>query len=346
MRAFFHPDQHLHQPRHIFRYGKLISPNDVPQRVEAFLAALAELGVATETPPDLGEAPASAVHTASYVAFLKTAYARWREMPDAGVDVLPNTFPYWSGRPESDARPECPASAIAAQVGYYLGDLSVPMTEHTWRATLVASHCAAAAADAVLGGERTAYALCRPPGHHARADRASGFCYLNNAAIAAQRLSARFPRIAVLDVDTHHGDGTQQIFYRRAEILTVSLHGDPTAYYPFFTGYADERGHGAGEGANLNIPLPAGSGDRAFLAALDRAVAAVRAFGAQALVVPLGFDTHENDPIGVLKVTTPAFREIAARIAALNLPTVITQEGGYAVAVLKDCLAHFLAGFS
>ena len=150
----------------------------------------------------------------------------------------------------------------------------------------------------------------------------------------------------MLDVDTHHGDGTQQIFYQRADVLTVSLHGDPTAYYPFFTGYEDERGHGAGAGANLNIPLAPGSGDAAFLAALDRAIAAVRAFGAEALVVPLGFDTHENDPIGVLKVTTPAFREIAARIGALKLPTVITQEGGYAVPVLKNCLEQFLAGFS
>jgi acetoin utilization deacetylase AcuC-like enzyme len=346
MRAFFHPDQHLHKPQQVFRLGRLIAPNDVPARVEAFLDALRDRGITPEQPRDCGEAPTLAVHTAPYVTFLKSAYERWRAIPNAGAEILPNTFPYWSGRPEWEARPPCPATAVPAEAGYYLGDLSVPMGEGTWRAALAASHTAVAAADAVLDGAPAAYALCRPPGHHARADRASGFCYLNNAAIAAQRLRSRHARVAVLDVDTHHGDGTQQIFYGRGDVLTVSLHGDPAGYYPFFTGYAHERGVGAGAGANINIVLPPGAGVAEFLTALDRGVAAVRDFGAGALVVPLGFDTHERDPIGVLKITTEAFHAIGARIGALALPTVVVQEGGYAVPVLGACLSQFIEGFA
>ena len=230
-------------------------------------------------------------------------------------------------------------------MGWYLGDLSVPMGPHTWTSVLRSAETAAAAADAVLAGERAAYALCRPSGHHARADRATGFCYLNNTALAAQRLRGRFARVAIVDVDAHHGDGTQQIFYGRADILTMSVHADPSDYYPFFTGYPSETGHGAGEGFNLNLPLPHGSGGGAMATALDAAAERVRAFGAEALVVALGYDAHRDDPIGVLTLDAQDFGEVGRRLRALGLPTLVVQEGGYAIEAIGGCLDAFLGGF-
>ncbi len=271
MRAFYHPDQALHDPLQFMRYGRLVAPKDLPARTERLLAALSARGVAPETPAAHGAAPALGVHTPSYIQFLSTIWERWVQLPDHGPEVWPNTFPYWSGRPEDAARPPCPAEGIVGQVGWYLGDLSVPMGPRTWTSTLRSCETAVSAADAVARGEGPAYALCRPSGHHARADRASGFCYVNNTAVAAQRLRERFDRVAILDVDAHHGDGTQQIFYNRPDVLTVSIHADPVNYYPFFTGYVSETGHGAGEGFNLNIPLPHGAGGDAMRAAVDAA---------------------------------------------------------------------------
>lgn len=345
MRAFFHPDQHLHDPQQFMRVGVISDPKDLPSRTDALLAALASRGITPEQPADYGLEPALSIHTRPYLDFLASAYERWRTIPGAGPEVLPNVSPYWNGRPEWPHRPPCRSSSVVAQAGYYLGDLAVPIGEHTWRSALVSSHTATAAADAVLAGERMAYALCRPSGHHARVDRATGFCYLANSAIAAQRLRSRYSRVAVIDVDAHHGDGTQEIFYRRADVMTVSIHVDPDAYYPYYIGYADERGHGEGEGFNLNIPLPPRSDDAAFHAAVDRAAEAVRAYGAEALVVALGYDSHRDDPIGLLDVSTEAFRGIGERMEAIGLPTVVVQEGGYQISVIGDCLAQFIDGF-
>ena len=203
---------------------------------------------------------------------------------------------------------------------------------------------AVAAADAVLDGARAAYALCRPSGHHARTDRATGFCYLNNSAIAAQRLRSRYRKVAVLDVDAHHGDGTQEIFYRRSDVLTVSVHVDPNSYYPYYIGYADEHGYGEGEGYNVNIPLAPKASDAVFHAAVEKAAAKVRSFGAEALVVALGYDSHREDPIGLLDVSTEGFRGIGERIRAIGLPTIVVQEGGYQISVIGDCLGQFLDG--
>ncbi|HEX6214883.1 MAG TPA: hypothetical protein VFZ38_08700, partial [Vicinamibacterales bacterium] len=179
-------------------------------------------------------------------------------------------------------------------------------------------------------------------GHHARTDRASGFCYVNNTAAAAEWLRGRFARVAILDVDAHHGDGTQQIFYRRRDVLTISIHADPRNYYPFYTGYSKETGVGEGDGFNVNLPLAHGSTAAAMNAAIDRAAERIRDFGAAALVVALGFDAHARDPIGVLKLESEDFGDVGARIKAIGLPTVVIQEGGYAVDVLTDCLRAFL----
>ncbi|SDR27368.1 Acetoin utilization deacetylase AcuC [Rhizobiales bacterium GAS113] len=343
MRAFFHADQRLHDPQQFMRVGRMSAPADLPSRVDGLLAALAERGIPVETPPDHGLDPAASIHAPDYLAFLAESFERWRLLPNAGPEVLPNLSPYWNAQP-GQRRGPCRSTSIVAQAGYYLGDLAVPIGASTWPAILAATHCAASAAEAVLAGEKAAYALCRPSGHHARADRASGFCYANNAAIAAQTLRSRFARVAVLDVDAHHGDGTQEIFYGRPDVLTVSIHVDPDAYYPFYTGYADERGFGAGEGFNLNLPLAPGAGDRDLHAAIDNAQKAIMAFKAQALVLSLGFDSHCEDPLGLLKVSTAGFRGVGSRVRELALPTVIVQEGGYQTQVIGACLGETLGG--
>ncbi|AXC49913.1 histone deacetylase family protein [Paracoccus suum] len=345
MRAFYHPDQALHTPLQYMRFGSVVTPKDLPERTERLLGALARHAIAPEAPADFGLEPVTAVHTPDYVDFLATAWDRWQDLPpERGPEVWPATFPYWSGRPEQKARPPCPATGFLGQLGWYLGDLSVPVGPHLWQSARRSADTALAGAQAVLDGAALAYALCRPSGHHARADRASGFCYLNNTAIAAQHLRQRFGRVAILDVDAHHGDGTQQIFYSRPDVLTVSVHADPDNYYPFYTGYSAERGHGPGLGANLNLPLPHGSETLAMLDALGHASGHIRAFGADALVVALGYDAHRDDPIGALALEAADFEAIGAAVGDLRLPTLVVQEGGYAIEAIGDCLDAFLVG--
>ncbi len=344
MRAFYHPLQATHDPLHFMRHGRVVPAKDSPARIEALLGGLERLGITPDAPAgDLPDARL-AVHTTGYLDFLATAWDRWQTLPDHGPEVWPNTFPYWSGRPEELARPDCPAESVVARTGWYLGDLSASLGPRSWESIRESSNTAVAAADAVAGGAGLAYALCRPSGHHARSDRASGFCFVNNTAVAAQRLRGSFNRVAILDVDAHHGDGTQQIFYARRDVLTISIHADPLNYYPFFTGYTGETGYGAGEGFNLNLPLAHGSTGEVMAAALDTAAHCIQQFGADALVVALGFDAHARDPIGVLKLEAVDFGDIGARVRALGLPTLVVQEGGYAVDVLADCLTAFVEG--
>lgn len=348
MKAFFSEDQLLHDPQQFMRVGRISKPTDVPARAEALGALLASRGIALQAPPDYGRAPLEGVHSAAYLDFLEHAYTRWQALrghgPEPGIEVLPNLSPYLNGRVEQPERPPCPSPSIVAQAGYYLGDLSCPIGPHTWRAALRSTHNAVAAADHVLAGGGLAYALCRPSGHHAHRDRAAGFCYLNSSAAAAQRLASSLGRVAVLDVDAHHGDGTQQIFYHRDDVYTISTHADPSGYYPFYTGYAHERGHGAGEGYNLNLPLPHGTDGQAYRAMLDQALDALDAYQPRALVLALGFDTYKNDPISVLGFDFDAYRHIGQRIRALNLPTIVVQEGGYQVESIGLALDAFLQG--
>ena len=345
MKAFYHPDQALHDPRQFMRLGVLAAPTDLPERTARLLQALACHGITPEASQGDGRKAAARVHAEHYLTFLETAYRRWRELPGAGAEVLPNVSPYWNGAPDRDGRPPCPSPLVVAQAGWYLGDGAVPIGPDTHVSAFRSAASAEAAATHVAQGGGAAYALCRPSGHHCRADRATGFCYVNNAAIAASRLRETFGRVAVLDVDAHHGDGTQEIFYRRDDVMTVSVHVDPAAYYPYFIGYPDERGHGAGEGANLNIPLQPGDGDEAFLAATERGLAAIAAAGTEALVLSLGFDAHERDPLGALTVTTGAFEQVGRLVRASGLPMVAVQEGGYAIDEIGGCLDAFLSGY-
>jgi acetoin utilization deacetylase AcuC-like enzyme len=346
MRAFYHPDQALHDPQQYMRFGQIVAPKDLPIRTQRLLDALQARGIAPEIPVACGSHPALGVHTSAYLHFLENVWERWAQLPKRGPEAWPNTFPYWSGRPEDEARPPCPAQGLIGQIGWYLGDLSAPVGPNTWTSVLRSCDSAVAGAEALLAGEAQVYALCRPSGHHARADRGSGFCYVNNTAVAAQYLRQRRAKVAILDVDAHHGDGTQQIFYKRSDILTISIHADPIDYYPFFTGYARERGYGGGEGFNLNLPLPHGAGADAMRRAIDVAGVKIAAFGADALVVALGFDAHRLDPIGVLRLEAEDFGRMGAQVRALGLPTLVVQEGGYAIDVIGDCLQAFLEGLA
>lgn len=334
MKVFFHEAQRQHDPQHFLVAGTLRPSPEQPARIEALLAAVRALGLEVRAPMDRGMAPIAAVHSTDYLAFLRTIHERWSALPGAGPEVVPNIHP--EGR--SLVYPDHPAGLA----GYHQADTACPIGPHTWHSAYWSAQTAIAAADAVLGGAASAYALCRPPGHHATIDRAGGFCFLSNTAIAAERCLRAGRRPAVLDIDLHHGNGTQQVFYDRHDVLTVSIHADPSRFYPFFWGHAGERGTGPGHGYNLNLPLALGTGDEGFLAALEEAGERIRLFGADILVLATGLDAFEGDPFGGLKVTTGGFARIAAGCAGLALPMVLVQEGGYLSPELSRNLETFL----
>jgi acetoin utilization deacetylase AcuC-like enzyme len=346
MRIFFDDAQFLHTPTQFMASGRIVSPVETPDRPQALITALQKLGFPRETPPDAGIAPILAVHADHYVAFLETAYERFRALPNAGPEVWPNVHPYVSAGADFTQRAKPRTTGVVGQAGWYVGDLACAMTAGTYRAIYGSAQSAIAAAGAVLSGDRAAFALCRPPGHHAYVDRASGFCFFNQAAIAAEILRGRYGRVAILDFDTHHGDGTQAIFYRRGDVFVGSTHTDPTNYYPFYVGYVDERGAGAGEGCNLNLPLPEGAGDEDFLAAIKELVRSVAAFGAEALVISAGWDAHAGDPLSRLKVTTDAYARAGTILGQAGLPSVILQEGGYSLAAVSEAAPAFLSAFA
>ncbi|WP_430445667.1 MAG: histone deacetylase family protein [Pseudomonas piscis] len=334
MRSFFHPEQLLHHPRSYFSRGQMRTPQEVPERARRLVQAVHTLGFALEQPQDAGLQPLLAVHGAAYLEFLEQAHRRWKDIPeDWGEEVMSNIF----------VREPNALRGVLAQAARYLADGSCPVGEWTWRSAYWSAQSAIAGARALLDGEPAAYALCRPPGHHARAEAAGGFCYLNNAAIAAQVLRERYSRVAVLDTDMHHGQGIQEIFYERSDVLYVSVHGDPTNFYPGVAGFAEERGSGAGQGYNLNLPMGHGASEEDFLARLEQALAAVRAFDAQVLVLSLGFDIFELDPQSKVAVTRAGFASLGQRIRGLGLPCLIVQEGGYHLESLEDNARAFFA---
>jgi acetoin utilization deacetylase AcuC-like enzyme len=262
MKAVHDPRQRAHDPRHFLSMGQIRPNPDQPARIDALLAGLEAAGAEVIGPADYGLGPVAAIHTAEYLHFLRTIHARWITLDGASDEVIPNAHP--------DRRAATYPDGPVGQAGWHMADTACPIGAHTWEAAVAGAQVALTATELVLEGERAAYALCRPPGHHAFADQAGGFCFLNNSAIAAQRLLATGRRPAVLDVDVHHGNGTQGIFHARGDVLTVSIHRDPIDYYPFFWGHACERGAGAGEGANLNLPLPRGTGDDGYARARRR----------------------------------------------------------------------------
>jgi acetoin utilization deacetylase AcuC-like enzyme len=308
--------------------------NEVPERAEVIVGALAaDGGFDIVEPTEHGDAPILAVHHPGLLRFLAEAWpAAAAEQIDRDF-LVADTYPVramFEGMSEAlaAARPE--PIAAGGRAGWWGLDSGNPITAGTYDAARGAVDVALTATDLVLAGEAAAYGLCRPPGHHAARAMAGGYCFFNNAAIAAQAIvDATAEPVAILDLDVHHGNGTQQIFWRRGDVLYASLHVDPRMRYPFYLGHADEVGEGPGRGTNVNLPLPEGTADAAYLEALALALEAISEQAGSVVVVSLGFDTYEHDPIGGLAVTTPAYHEIGRRVASLGRRLVILQEGGY-----------------
>ena len=338
-------DQHLaHDGLVELMAGREVACFESPVRATVIRDALLAAGdYALTAPDDHGPDPIAAVHSLELIDLIEhvltDAMAAGR---DPARPLLPDTFLLgaYAGGMEIDQLP----LGRHERLGAFCFDTATPIVAGTWDAARAAVDVALTALDRVLAGAPLAYGLCRPPGHHAATNLIGGYCFFNNAAIVAESLVARgAERVAILDVDFHHGNGTQQIFWDRDDVLYVSLHGDPRGAYPYYSGAATERGAGAGEGTTLNLPLPPGTDGPAYLAALDEGLDAIRAFDADApLVVSLGFDTYHGDPIADFELQTGDYARIGAQIADLGIAAVVLQEGGYAVDALGANAVAFL----
>ncbi|MEH3147819.1 MAG: histone deacetylase family protein [Methylobacterium frigidaeris] len=337
MKAVHSEDHRSHDPKFFLVRGQVRPAADQPERADRLLAGLRAGRHTVVEPVRFGHGPRARVHGPDYLAFMAEAWDAWAALGDSGPEMIANIHPFRDGATYP--------SHIVGRLGWHTVDTACPIGPGTYAASCAATDVAASAAQLVLDGEDAAYALCRPPGHHAYRDRAGGHCYFNNSAVAAAHLRRHHERVAILDVDVHHGNGTQGIFYADPTVLTVSIHADPARFYPFVWGYAHERGEGPGLGANRNVPLPLGTGDDGYMAALDDAAGTIRAFAPTALVVALGLDASEEDPLAGLAITTDGFRRIGGALARLGLPTVLVQEGGYLSDILGPNLTAVLAGF-
>jgi acetoin utilization deacetylase AcuC-like enzyme len=339
MKIVYSPNHARHAVQSEFNGVRLIPAYEVPSRVEIVKQELERRRLGEFIAPvDFGLAPVALVHDAALMSFLETAYRDFaaKHGPET-VAAFPSVWPARGLR-------QIPGKDIDGRFGYFAMDTATPIMRGTWDAALGGVNAALTAARC-LSNSRAAFALCRPPGHHAARDMYGGYSILNNAAIAAQWLTDRGARVAVLDVDYHHGNGTQDIFYRRAEVLTVSIHADPAWAFPHFLGYADEVGDGEGESFNVNLPLPLGTKWPAYAEALNAALSKVRDFGADALVVPLGLDTFERDPISKFKLTMDDYFLLGQALGSMKLQTLFTMEGGYALNDLGVITANVLDGF-
>lgn len=336
-----HSEKHrLRDARGELSGGKFIRPHERPERADIILARVREIELGPVRPPDdFGAAPLSRVHSPEFLQFLRTVWDEWKAAGHDGEAVACN----WPARRMRQKAPE----EIEGKIGHFALAAETAICPGTWEAAQAAANCALSAARAVRDGAPAAFALCRPPGHHAAIDLFGGYCFLNNAAVAAQwLLDSGLKKTAILDIDFHHGNGTQDIFYRRNDVFFASLHGDPALAFPHFLGYADETGEDDGRGFNLNCPLPPETPFSEWRKALDGALDKIAAFGADALVVSLGVDAFRRDPISFFRLDSPDFAVAGGMAAGLNLPTVFVMEGGYAMAELGINAANVLSGFA
>jgi acetoin utilization deacetylase AcuC-like enzyme len=329
-----------HDAKHEFFRGRLVPAFETPQRTQYVLEAVQRSGLGEiVAPQDHGLAPLQRVHAAAYLRFLQGAWDEWLAQGGDG-EAFPAVWPVRTLR--SDVEPR----NFIARLGLYSMDSGTPLTQGSWDAAYEGAQAALTGLGLVAAGERSAYVLTRPPGHHAGADFFGGYCFINNAAVAAQAcLDQGARRVAILDVDYHHGNGTQAIFYRRSDVFFASLHGDPLTEYPFYLGHADEEGEGEGRGFNANFPLAAGSSNDAWFAALDAALARLRDYGPELLIVSLGVDTYGGDPISHFTLDEPEFARLGRALAALRRPTLLVQEGGYATEAIGRNVVTVLRGF-
>jgi acetoin utilization deacetylase AcuC-like enzyme len=332
----------LHAPQYEFYRGQRVPCFEKPERAAFVEQQLIAQGHVLREPELDSWSVLQQVHSARYLHFLQTAWQQWLALDadHAAQQPFPSVWPVRSLR--ADVEPD----NFIAKLGLYSMDNGTPLAAGTWQAVKAAADAAASAAAALAQGAPAAFCATRPPGHHAGADFMGGYCFLNNAAVAAQSLlNQGCERVAILDVDFHHGNGTQSIFYERADVLFVSLHGDPRTEYPFYLGHADERGAGAGLGFNLNLPMPAGCTAARWFEALELACRRVAEHGASALVVSLGLDTFAEDPISKFSLLSDDFHTLGQRISKLGLPTVFVLEGGYATNELGRNAVNVLDGF-
>jgi acetoin utilization deacetylase AcuC-like enzyme len=340
----FYNDLHSHhRARFEFFRGEMVSAFERPERADMVVAELGRRNLGRiVTPQGVPLMSLERIHTPRYLHFLRTAWSDWVALDpvNAGRDAFPSVWPVRSLR--DDIEPE----NFAAKMGLYSMDSGTPLTAGTWIAAKTGADCAVNAAHALRLGERATFALTRPPGHHAGADFFGGYCFINNAALAAQHLlddGAR--KVAILDLDYHHGNGTQSIFYQRSDVQFISIHADPRTEFPFYLGHADETGEGAGLGYNMNLPLPAGTAAAAWFAALETACIRLASFAPEALVVSLGVDTFAGDPLSYFSLQSADFLRIGERLSFLGLPTAFVMEGGYAVKEIGVNVVNVLEGF-
>lgn len=340
MRTFFSEDHRLHFPQAELSGGEFVTPYERPSRVEYVYNRLRERGLTDiHAPAPANLKPARKLLDAGYLGFLETAWDDWKAAGNAG-EIIAANIP--ARGMHMDRIPE----NIDGKVGYYCHASETAITRGTWQAALSSLACAQSAQRHVAAGANAAFALCRPPGHHATATQYGGYCFINNAAVVAQMfVDDGAKRTAVLDIDFHHGNGTQDIFYARNDVMFASLHGAPQETYPYYIGYADEKGVGAGEGFNHNYPMTAGTGYAPWAAALDDAIAKITAWGAEALVVSLGVDAYKDDPISFFKLDSPDFTDAGRKIGAMRLPTVFCMEGGYAIEAVGINTVNVLEGY-
>ena len=339
MKTVYSEKHKLHHAKFELINGRMQPAVEMPSRAETVLDRVKAVDLGPVVAPVAhGLDPVLKVHDAGYVRFLEQAWDLWTA-EGRDYEALPLV---WAVRGLRQIEPDY----IDGKLSYYSFDAGTPITAGTWEAATASADVALTGADLLRDGAAAAFALCRPPGHHAAADFYGGYCFLNNAAIAAQSfIDAGAGRVAILDVDYHHGNGTQAIFYDRPDVFFASIHGHPKQEYPFFLGYADETGEGAGDGCNANYPLVWGSGFEAWNAALQDACKRIAAYGPEVVVVSLGVDTFENDPISQFKLKSPDYLKIGETIAKLGKPTLFVMEGGYAVAEIGVNAVNVLQGF-
>ena len=319
--------------------GELVKPFERPSRMDYILARNREVDAgAIVEPDDFGIDPILRIHDEGYVSFLQSAWSDWQECGFNGEAIATT----WPARRMAQKIPD----HVEGKLGYYSMACETALTDGTWDAAYASAQVALTGADIILKDERAAFALCRPPGHHAAIDMFGGYCFLNNAAVAAQHmLDQGMKRVAIVDVDFHHGNGTQDIFYTRNDVLFASLHGDPLDAFPHFLGYADETGSGDGEGYNFNYPMKPGTGFSQWRTALGDAFGKVQEFQPEALVISLGVDTFENDPISFFKLKSDDFTTYGKDIADQSLPTLFVMEGGYDIDEIGINTINVLQGF-
>ncbi|MFD2206486.1 histone deacetylase family protein [Kiloniella antarctica] len=340
MKLIYSDDHRDHAGAKEMRYDEMIPMSESPERMDMIMEALVNAGHNdVVVPKSFSLEAVYKVHDPAFVSFLERAYPLWEAEFGPGGYATAYTF-------GMRGMAQAPNQSIHSMLSCYTFDVCVPIVEGTWKAIRSAVDVALTGVDIIQGGEKAVFSLCRPPGHHASGDLAGGYCYLNNAAIAAQaHLDGGARRVAILDIDYHHGNGSQHIFYEREDVFFASLHARPEDEYPFLMGYATEVGKGDGKGYNLNLPMPKGTDFSSYVLALQVALRRIEHYAPDVLVISLGVDTFVDDPVGGFELQSPDYSVIGQMIAQLSLPTHFIMEGGYAMEALGTNVANVISGY-